>query len=307
VQASYYADSISGASIDVVTSASPYRDKRNEYGLSADYLYADSLLTLSVTTSRESDYLADTYSLNVAQDILGGLTTLNLGYSAGHDLVLRNSDSTFSRSIDRYHYRIGLSQVLTRSLVMSLNYEAIADDGYLSNPYRSALLQTGTAVPEQYPSARTSHAVALQLRQGLNLFDRHELRSALKFDYRVFTDTWDITANTFEIGYQQYFNSRLLADWHGRYYTQSKAVFYSDSFPVPYLYMSRDKELSTFTDYSVGFKVTYRWLDRGSFRVSQSLTYDYLKFEYEDFTDIRTGQAYSFGANSVQMFVSLWY
>ena len=306
VQASYYADSVSGASIDVVTTASPYKDKRNEYGLSADYLYRDSLMTVSYTTSKESDYLADTYSFNVAQDLLGGLTTLNLGYSSGHDIVLRNTDASFMRTVDRYQYRLGLSQVLTKTLIMSLNYEAVVDDGYLNNPYRSALV-LGTAVREQYPSTRDSHAVALQLRQGLDLFDKQELRSAVKFDYRVFWDTWDVNANTIEIGYQQYFGKQLLADWHYRYYSQTKAVFYSDNFPGEFLYMARDKELSTFTDYSLGFKVSYRWVNRGTFKFTQSFAYDYLKFDYADFTDVRTGQPYSFKANTVQLFLSFWY
>lgn len=306
LQASYYADSVSGASIDVVTTASPYKDKRDEYGFSADYLYRDSLMTVSYSTSKESDYLADTYSFNVAQDLLGGLTTLNLGYSAGHDVVLRNTDASFMRTVDRYQYRLGLSQVITKSLIMSLNYEAIADDGYLNNPYRSALV-LGSAVPEKYPNTRDSHAIALQLRQGLDLFDKQELRSAVKFDYRVFWDTWDVNANTMELGYQQYFGKRLLADWHYRYYSQTKAVFYSDSFPGEFLYMARDKELSTFTDYSLGFKVSYRWVDRGAFKFSQSFAYDYLKFNYADFTDVRTGQPYSFNASTVQLFLSFWY
>ncbi len=306
VQASYYADSVSGASIDVVTTASPYKDKRDEYGISADYLYRDSVLSASFTTSRESDYFADTFGFSVTQDLMGGLTTLNLGYSAGHDVVLRNTDATFERTIDRYQYRLGLSQVFTKTLIMSLNYEVIADDGYLNNPYRSARV-LGSAVPEKYPLTRDSHAVALQLRQGLDLFDKQELRSAVQFDYRLFWDTWDINANTLEIGYHQYFGKRLLADVHYRYYSQDKAVFYNDSFPGEFLYMARDKELSTFNDHSLGFKVSYRWVDRGSFKFSQSFAYDYLKFKYDDFTDLRTGEPYSFKASTAQLFLSFWY
>ena len=307
LQASYYADSVSGASIDVVTTASPYKDKRKEYGVSGDYLYRDSLMTVSYTTSKESDYLANTYSFNVAQDLLGGLTTLNLGYSTGHDVVRSNTDSTFMRSVDHYQYRLGLSQVITKTLIMSLNYEAIADDGYLNNPYRTVLFTNGGADHERYPSTRDSHAVALQLRKGLDLFDKYELRSAMKFDYRVFWDTWDVNASTAELGYQQYFSKRLLADWHYRYYSQTKAVFFSDRFLLPMLYMARDKELSTFTDYSLGFKVSYQWVNRENFRFSQNFGYDYLKFEYADFTDVRTGQPYSFKANTVQLFLSFWY
>src|SRR5690349_8296107 len=60
--ASLYVDSVSNASIDVVTTASPYKETRTEFGLSADYVYRDSKLTGSFTSSHEPDYTADTAS-----------------------------------------------------------------------------------------------------------------------------------------------------------------------------------------------------------------------------------------------------
>ena len=304
--ASYYADSISGASIDVVTTASPYQEKRDEYSLSADYIYRDNLLTLSYTTSKEPDYVADTYSLDVTHDIFAGLTALNLGYTVGHDVVLRNTDPTFRETLDRYQYRVGLTQIITKNLIVDLKYESLLDDGYLNNPYRAARI-LGASVPERYPSTRSSHAAALQLRQGLDLFEKQELRSAVKLDYRYFWDTWGITASTVELGYQQYFNRHLLVDWHYRYYDQDKAIFYSDNFPDQFTYLARDKELSSFTSHSIGTKITFRAVNRESFKYSQSLAYDYFKFDYDDFTDVRTGRLYSFDAKTIQLFASIWY
>lgn len=304
--ASYYADSISGASIDVVTTASPYKEKRDEYSLSADYIYRDNLLTMSYTSSKEPDYIADTYSFDVTHDIFAGLTALSLGYTVGHDVVLRNTDPTFRETLDRYQYRLGFSQIITKNLIMDLRYEAMLDDGFLNNPYRAARI-LGASVPEKYPSTRASHAVALQLRQGLDLFKKQELRSAFKFDYRYFWDTWGIVADTIELGYQQYFNKHILVDWHYRYYDQSKATFYSDDFPDRFTYMARDKELSSFTSNSLGTKITFRVVNRESFKFSYSLAYDYLKFDYHDFTDVRSNQLYSFNAKTLQLFASIWY
>ena len=42
----YYMDAVSNASIDVVTTASPYHETRHEFGLSADYVYRDAQITL---------------------------------------------------------------------------------------------------------------------------------------------------------------------------------------------------------------------------------------------------------------------
>ena len=41
----YYMDAVSNASIDVVTTASPYHEARHEFGLSADYVYRDAQIT----------------------------------------------------------------------------------------------------------------------------------------------------------------------------------------------------------------------------------------------------------------------
>ncbi len=45
--ATYYADIVSNASIDVVTTASPYNETRHEYGFGVDYAVRDSLITLA--------------------------------------------------------------------------------------------------------------------------------------------------------------------------------------------------------------------------------------------------------------------
>ena len=58
---SYYLDAVSNASIDVVTTASPYKERRNDFGLAVDYAVRDSLVTLAVGASTEPDY--DTRSL----------------------------------------------------------------------------------------------------------------------------------------------------------------------------------------------------------------------------------------------------
>jgi hypothetical protein len=66
VSAGYYADSISSASIDVVTTASPYRDQRNEYQLGVEHLAGDTRMSAGYTSSKENDYTANAVDLNVA-------------------------------------------------------------------------------------------------------------------------------------------------------------------------------------------------------------------------------------------------
>jgi len=302
VSGSYYADTVSCASIDVVTTASPFKEKRTEYGAGVDYLYNDSLMSMTVTKSSESDYHADTLSMNIAQDLFGGMTTVNMGYSRGKDTVRDNNDPTFSDYVNRYQYRLGVSQILTTTWRVNLDYEAITDEGYLNSPYRSARI-LGAYVPEQYPRTRDSQAVAFRTVKFL------EPQSSIRFEYRYFWDTWNIAANTAETAYNRYMSTSWLMELRYRYYSQNGASFYSDDFTQVQNYMARDKELSTFTSHAVGGKLTYFFQSHPSFLVKSTLNlaYDRIRFRYDDFTDVQTGAPYSFDADVVQLFLSLWF
>ena len=56
VVGNYYVDMVSSASIDVVTTASPYSEERKQWSLGADYLRGDTTMRVGYTSSKESDY-----------------------------------------------------------------------------------------------------------------------------------------------------------------------------------------------------------------------------------------------------------
>ena len=302
VSGSYYADTVSSASIDVVTTASPFKEKRTEYGAGIDYLYNDSLMSLSVAKSNEPDYIADTLSMNFSQDVFGGMTTVSMGYSRGKDTVLENNNASFSDYVNRYQYRLGVSQILTQTLRVSLDYEAITDEGFLNSPYRSARI-FGAAVPERYPRSRDSQAVALRALKYLLP------GSSVRFEYRYFWDTWDIAANTAEAAYSTYASTLWLVELRYRYYSQDNASFYSDNFTQSQNFMARDKELSTFKSHAIGGKFTYTIQNHPSFvnKSTLNVAYDHIRFKYEDFTDVRTQTPFAFNANVAQLFLSVWF
>lgn len=303
----YYTDTISSASVDVVTTASPYRDKREEKGVGVDYLHGNSLMQLSVANSLENDYLADTFNFNVSHELNGGLTTVTLGYTRGQDIVKR-TNSTFQEDINRYQFRLGVSQVLTRSLLIGLDFEDVAEEGYLNNPYRSARI-LGAYTPERYPGTRDSQAVAIRAIKGF-AGETRPVSSTVRLEYRYFRDNWDIRADTVEAGYQRYFGDRWTLEGRYRYYRQSAASFYSDNFTTAMAYMARDKELSQFHSHALGFKSSWQFLrSRLLFldRASLSFAYDRLRFGYDNFTDVRTGRPYAFDANVMQLYLSAWY
>lgn len=307
VAARYYLDVISSASPDVISSASKYSDMREEFGLGVDILNGNSLVQLSMSTSKENDYQAETFGINTAHDFFNGLTTVSFGFSQGQDLVKR-VDTSFEADINRYHYRLGLTQVLTRSLLFGIGYEGIADEGYLNNPYRSVRI-LGATRPEIYPNTRDSQAVSLRIVQGFPSPTR-AIGSSLRAEYRYFRDNWEIRSHTLSFAYQKYFGTQWLGELRHRYYQQSAASFYSDDFPMEMTYMARDKELSTFQSHSLGVKGTWYFMTKKFLfleRASLNFSHDYIYFDYDNYTNVLTGSLHSFGAHVVQLFISAWY
>jgi hypothetical protein len=301
VTGSYYVDMVSNASIDVVTTASPYHETRKESGLGLDYAYHDALISLAGTHSKEPDYSADSASLDVTQDVFGGMTTVSLGYTRGWDTVGKHGSPKFSAPANHWQYRLGVTQILTPRWLMSLNLESVSDDGYLQSPYRVARV-FGAAVPEHDPSTRTGRAAVLRVIGDIGS------HTAVRAQYRYFWDTWDIRAHTAELGYSRHFGDRWLADAYFRYYTQDHALFYSDNFKVEETYMSRNRQLGTFWDAGPGVKTSYslgRFASRFDLKVDAG--YQWLRFKYSDFTDIRTGKLYAFNASVLELQVSATY
>ena len=327
----YYVDSISSASIDVVTTgASPYTEERTEVTMGLDYLHEDTLMSISLTDSEENDYSANSLNLGVSQDVFGGMTTVSMGYGRGSDEVRRNlpdgsNDPTFREDVKRRNYRLGVTQVITRNMVLGLNYELITDEGFLNNPYRSVrFLDLGNPSgfsfePEIYPGTRTSNAIGLRSRFHLRG------RAAIHGGYRFFTDTWGINAHNVDIGYTRPWKQAFMFDVGYRYYAQNSADFYSDLFPYAQSqnFLARDKELSTFNSHTIRFGMSYdlvqdgwRMLDRASV----SFSFDHVLYDYEDFNDLRNvdsngaplyppGQepAFNYSADILQLFFSIWF
>lgn len=317
VTANYYVDMVSSASIDVVTTASPYKEQRTQMSLGADVLNGRTQYAVAFTNSDENDYTANTAAIDVSQDLFGDLTNLSFGYSRGWDEVRKRGDPDFNEPVDRSTWRIGLNQILTPSLMVGMNWELVSDEGYLNNPYRSVrYVDPDSAVgyayqPEVYPRTRVSNAVAVNARYFL------PYRAALAGNYRWFTDTWGIDASTITLGYTHPWGDRWIFELTYRWYTQNEADFYSDLFPYENAqnFLARDKELSKFTSQMVGVGATYelpitlRFIKRSTL----SFFYDRFQFDYEDFRDVRAGGTpgeeplYGFDANVFRLFFSGWF
>lgn len=341
ISANYYMDMVTSASIDVETSgASEYKEERTQYNVSFDYLRGKTTYNLNYTSSEENDYEAETITFGISQDLFGDLTTISLGFSKGADTVMRTIedpdpsvdrrivDPSFDEDIDRWTYRVGVSQILTKSMVATLGLEVITDEGYLNNPYRSyRFVEPGDTrlfalATEIYPRTRTSNAAALNAKYFL------PYRAAVQAGYRFFTDTWGIKANTFNVGYTHPLGATpWVFEISYRFYDQGAADFYDDLFDRAdqQNFMARDKELSTFTSQTLRIGASYELARNGwGFikKASANVYYDRIEFDYEDYRDARyslldsadpqfhpagSEPFYAFGANVFQVFFSAWF
>jgi len=319
VSGNYYVDKVQSASIDVITTASPYTEERKQWSVGLDYLHDRWMLNVGIIDSEEPDYSAKTFSFGVSQDLFGDLTTLSLGYSLGNNEVRRRGDPTFKEPMQTQSYRLGLSQILTKNLLLGLSYETITDEGFLNNPYRQVRYLDPTTPQgysyerDVYPRTRTSDAASIRMRYYL------PYRAAIYGEFRTFSDTWQIKGNTFELGYTHPHGGWIF-DGRLRFYDQPRgASFYSDLFPYANAqnFMARHKELSTYTSQDIRLEASYdilkggwKFVDKGTLNI----VYDHMLFSYDDFRDLRvTGVApgteplYSFDANVIQVFVSFWF
>ena len=294
----FYVDAVSNASVDVVTTASPYRETRRAADLSLATVVRDATITLGAGRSREPDYIADTLSLDVAQEFFGGMSTLNLGFTRGADRVGARSVGFFDRA-RHWQYRIGLAQVLSPRWIASANLEVISDSGYLGSPYRVARV-FGAAVPERVPRTRTSRALKLQAVGDLGS------RDALRLELRAFQDTWDIRALTLEAGYSRHVGERWLLDLGARWHQQRKALFYSDDATAETLYVTRNRQLGTARNLGLSSRLSYSLPRRWGFVQAPTFSgaLELKRFDFEDYTDLRTGLPYRHPAALLQLMLS---
>jgi len=188
--ASYDTESISDASIDLLTPTSPASERRNRYGLSADVAHGKDTYSAGYLSSTESDYRSRTAFLSVSEDMFGDLTTLRLTATRGWDEARMLGNTAFRQPIDRRNWAVGLTQVLTPNLRGRMDLEASESEGFLNNPYRQvryrdALSASGYSKQlERYPHTRTGNAAALELKYYL------PWRAAVDGNYRYYKDSW---------------------------------------------------------------------------------------------------------------------
>ena len=269
-----------------------FRDTRVSLSLNWQQpVFETSLMNVGASLSREYDYTHLGINGRFATDFNKRNTTVSAGFAYSHDLIdpvggaplpltpMLNLGDTSNRESDKskdiLDLVLGVSQVISRELVVQLNYSLSSSDGYLNNPYKVLSVVdgvTGDTIPipqvpgvtgpsheflfENRPDKRTQHSLYAQAKYYMN-------GKVLDASYRYMTDDWEIDSHTIDLRYRWPLGADSYLEPHLRYYTQTEAEFYrlslDDSQPLP-AYASSDYRLGNFDAITAGLK--YGWKTR---------------------------------------------
>jgi len=209
------------------------------------------------------------YAADTIEPVGGAPTPLTPMLDVG-DLSNRIGD----QDKDVLDFLVGVTQVMSRNLIMQFNYSYSQADGYLTDPYKILSVvdgTTGDTLPntpgveggpsgvylfESRPDERTKQSFYVGSKYYMN-------GKVLDASYRYMTDDWDIESSTFDVRYRWPLGERSYLEPHFRFYSQTNAEFYhvslSDADPLP-AFASADFRLGDFDSYTVGLK--YGWKTR---------------------------------------------
>jgi hypothetical protein len=289
IHAAYEADIVSGATeavksgplADIVTRATDFDDVRHVFRGGLGVTRENTQLSVDYSYGTEHDYRSQAISVVAGTDFLQKNTELTLSYARGFDdvctsayspstaptarLRLDSSEGCFTsaanratRDIDLDTFQAGWTQAWTPVFATQAVLTGALQHGFLENPYRGVVIApAGQEALENHPDNRARAAVSLRGKYFVK-----SIRTAFGAGARLYRDTWDIVGQTYELEGEKYLTEGLRILLHGRYYTQTGALFWSNDYtggePVTGprgQYWTGDREVSPLSSFMLGGRV----------------------------------------------------
>jgi hypothetical protein len=164
---------------------------------------------------------------------------------------------------------VGVTQVLTPTTVVNLNYGLTLQTGELGNTWNVVPLANGQRGPEILPTWRTRHALVGRMSQFL------PWNGALRLYYRFYADDWGIAAHSVEGQLMQRLTPSLYIGALYRFHTQTGPFFFTTLAPVDATLRVADSDLAPLHSQTIGGKLVGDVHVRGLARVLHyELEYD---------------------------------
>jgi len=284
-------DNVSSASIDRIASVPGTEESGasgdNYIGLDASFrhrLSSQTNLNWHAGFSKEYDYLSAGLGAGLSRSLEPQDAVVSANLNAYFDTIdLIRWDGRSYGEDDRTSITGNLSwyQVLSPTTHGEFGLSLTSQSGFLATPINAVVVEDpgdapnpnlannarGTEWDEVLPDSRTRIALFGAVRRSLDDFQ------AVEFGGRFYTDDWGITAFDFTPKYIRQFDSGMLWDVRYRYYTQSEADAYGESFtvdPIAGEERTQDSELADFDSHLIGTRI------QGGKRNQWDFGFDYL-------------------------------
>lgn len=241
-----------------------------------------ALASVGASFSDEYDYTHAGINAKLARDFNERNTTLSFGAALANDTIdpvggaplalapMLGLGDLSNRaggglSKDVLDLLVGVTQVVSRHMVVQLDYSLSRSDGYLTDPYKVlSVVDPATGDPvagpagsgldlylfEKRPETREKQSVFALVKRDLG-------GDVLDASYRYMTDDWGVASHTLDLRYRWNFGAGQYLQPHLRFYRQSAADFYRtvlfQGSPLPQS-ATADQRLGEIDGVTVGLK-----------------------------------------------------
>ncbi|MFH0710379.1 MAG: DUF3570 domain-containing protein [Pseudomonadota bacterium] len=180
--------------------------------------------------------------------------------------------------------QVGFIQVIDTSSIANIGVFYSNESGFLSSPYHNIIRNTNVVTNELKPDAKAGYGIKLGYQKA---FDD---RFSSQLSYRFYNDDWDITSHTVDSLLYYEVGSDIILSGGIRYYTQTKANFYGESFSNE-KFASSDERVNAFNAITYKMGIDYK--------INDKLNYNFGANLYEQSTGLKalyftTGLKYKF-------------
>ncbi|WP_114778284.1 DUF3570 domain-containing protein [Botryobacter ruber] len=256
--------SASTDNIDYNVSSASSSDTRTHLNISLSRRNSLSRITKSISLggSTEYDYQSFSAGAGWAVESADGNREFSLGVLAYWDawsliypIELRSGEQLV-KSDKRQSYNLSAtySQVINQKIQASLSADLVYQSGLLSTPFHRVYFR-GMELPrvEQLPDTRLKYPVGLRVNYYLNDY------LTTRFFYRFYTDSWGITANTFELETPVKFGPFFSVYPFYRFHLQTAAAYFApfQEHSLREEFYTSDYDLSGFSSHKTGLGLRY--------------------------------------------------
>ncbi len=239
--------------IDAVSSASKVELRHSE-NPSLTYSNEGTVVSASLYSSREDDYVSLSPAGSVAFDFNERNTTIGASYAEFFDSFEPRGYFAGQGGKKRISSLGGtLAQSITSLTLVGFTATWNRSWGYLGHPYNPPITIDGQMMQEMVPNHKQAGALSAQIVQGFRLADR---LGSLNLDYRRYQDSWGLKSGTLDAKLSRYFTETAFIRLRLRYYNQTGALFAKEHYIGNETYRTADIRFFPFTSWLVGAKIS---------------------------------------------------